>query len=201
VKGIRGIHFYDIVPVSHLLERLSLDANVPGISSALCKLLLNSFYPTTIASNDDDDDDDDNDNDNDNDENEDGNGDDDNDDDAEDESDDGEQQKLKKKEKKRKQKQSKRKKVKSSQNDDKSKLAAVSAKQIQRCLTFVEESETAAAAFYSRLHHHTSVGSVAKLSVMIITLLATAASKAAEKPRQKRRARKVCLFFVFVFLT
>jgi len=45
IKGIRGMHFYDIVCVDHLLRRLSQDADKPLVCRAMTKLLLNSFYP------------------------------------------------------------------------------------------------------------------------------------------------------------
>jgi len=45
VKGLKGMHFYDIVPVDHLLERLAEDADRPLVCSAMANLLLSSFYP------------------------------------------------------------------------------------------------------------------------------------------------------------
>jgi condensin-2 complex subunit G2 len=45
IKGIRGMHFYEIVPVDHLLERLVEDRHCAQASRALTELLLNSFYP------------------------------------------------------------------------------------------------------------------------------------------------------------
>ena len=47
MKGIKGIHFYDIVPTTHLLERLSADSDKPDVCAALVELLQNSFYPTS----------------------------------------------------------------------------------------------------------------------------------------------------------
>lgn len=49
VKSIRGIHFYDIVPVDHLLERFALDAGKIPIAEAMTELMLNSFYPQGTA--------------------------------------------------------------------------------------------------------------------------------------------------------
>lgn len=45
IKGIRGMHFYDIVQIEQLLQRLSEDAHRPLVCKAMTKLLLNSFYP------------------------------------------------------------------------------------------------------------------------------------------------------------
>lgn len=45
VKGLRTIHFYDIVSVEQILDRLAEDANRQKISLAITELLLNSFYP------------------------------------------------------------------------------------------------------------------------------------------------------------
>lgn len=45
IKSIRGMHFYEIVPVDHLLERLAEDRHCPAVCRALTELLLNSFYP------------------------------------------------------------------------------------------------------------------------------------------------------------
>ncbi len=47
VKGIRGMHFYDIVPVDHLLARMAADRNCPAVSLVMTELLLNSFFPQT----------------------------------------------------------------------------------------------------------------------------------------------------------
>lgn len=45
VKSIRGMHFYEIVPVDHLLERLAEDHHRPHVCHVMTQLLLNSFYP------------------------------------------------------------------------------------------------------------------------------------------------------------
>lgn len=45
VKSIRGMHFYDIVPVDHLLARMATDRNCPAVCLVMTELLLNSFYP------------------------------------------------------------------------------------------------------------------------------------------------------------
>ena len=45
VKDIKGMHFYDIVPVNHLIARLAEDATLPTVCVAMADLLLNSFYP------------------------------------------------------------------------------------------------------------------------------------------------------------
>ena len=47
IKGIRGMHFYDVVPVDHLLERMAIDRNCPAVCAVLTDLFLNSFYPQT----------------------------------------------------------------------------------------------------------------------------------------------------------
>ena len=39
------MHFYEVVPVDHLLERLALDRACPAVCTAMTELLLNSFYP------------------------------------------------------------------------------------------------------------------------------------------------------------
>lgn len=39
------MHFYDIVPVDHLLERMAQDRHCPAVSRVMTELLLNSFYP------------------------------------------------------------------------------------------------------------------------------------------------------------
>lgn len=45
VKSIRGMHFYEIVSVDHLLERLAEDHHRPHVCHVMTQLLLNSFYP------------------------------------------------------------------------------------------------------------------------------------------------------------
>lgn len=50
VKGIRGMHFYDIVPVDHLLARMAADRNCPTVCMVMTELLLNSFYPQSEVS-------------------------------------------------------------------------------------------------------------------------------------------------------
>lgn len=45
VKGIRDMHFYDIVSVDVLFSRLVHERKQPQITAALCDLLLNSFFP------------------------------------------------------------------------------------------------------------------------------------------------------------
>ncbi len=45
VKGVRGIHFYHIIPIEHLLSRLTEDISRPAIGKAISKLLVNSYYP------------------------------------------------------------------------------------------------------------------------------------------------------------
>lgn len=39
------MHFYDIVPVDHLLERMAQDRHCPAVCRVMTELLLNSFYP------------------------------------------------------------------------------------------------------------------------------------------------------------
>ena len=43
--------------------------------------------------------------------------------------------------------------------------------QVRKCLELISVSEVAAKAFYSAFHHFTSVGSAAKMSVLLLTLL------------------------------
>jgi condensin-2 complex subunit G2 len=50
VKALRGIHFYEIVSVPHLLERFAEDRKNQEISCAMCQLLLDSFYPQNDSS-------------------------------------------------------------------------------------------------------------------------------------------------------
>ena len=45
VKSIRGMHFYEIVSVDHLLERFAEDHHRPHVCNVMTQLLLNSFYP------------------------------------------------------------------------------------------------------------------------------------------------------------
>ncbi len=45
IKGVRGIHFYEVVSVPHLLERFVEDRCNLRITSSLSGLLLESFYP------------------------------------------------------------------------------------------------------------------------------------------------------------
>lgn len=45
VKSIRGMHFYNIVPVDQLIQRLQEDCNKPAITNVMTKLLLHSYYP------------------------------------------------------------------------------------------------------------------------------------------------------------
>lgn len=49
IKGIRGMHFYEIVEVEHLLERLAEDRNRPNVCKVMTELLLNSFYPQNTS--------------------------------------------------------------------------------------------------------------------------------------------------------
>ena len=45
LKEIKGVHFYDIVPVDQLLTRLVVDKSHASLSGRLTELLSNSFYP------------------------------------------------------------------------------------------------------------------------------------------------------------
>jgi len=49
VKGIRGMHFYDIVPVDHLLARMAADHHCSAVGLVMTDLLLNSFYPQAAS--------------------------------------------------------------------------------------------------------------------------------------------------------
>lgn len=44
---MRGMHFYDVVPLDSLLEQMVLDANLSSPSEAATSLLLSSFFPTS----------------------------------------------------------------------------------------------------------------------------------------------------------
>lgn len=44
------MHFYDIVPVDHLLERMAQDRQCPAVCRVMTELLLNSFYPQADSS-------------------------------------------------------------------------------------------------------------------------------------------------------
>lgn len=46
IKELRGVHFYDIVPLDDMLSRLVEDARRPAVCVALTDLLLNSFFPS-----------------------------------------------------------------------------------------------------------------------------------------------------------
>lgn len=46
------MHFYEIVPVDHLLQRLVEDRHCPAVCRALTELLLNSFYPQSEGGSD-----------------------------------------------------------------------------------------------------------------------------------------------------
>lgn len=45
VSSIRNIHFYEIVPIEELHQRLVLDQNRPAIMTQLSSLLLRSYFP------------------------------------------------------------------------------------------------------------------------------------------------------------
>lgn len=49
VKNIRGLTFYDIVSVDHLLHRLAEDAAHPALCVTMTELLLNSFFPEDVG--------------------------------------------------------------------------------------------------------------------------------------------------------
>ena len=51
MKGIRGMHFYDVVSVDHLLERLAQDRRCPAVCEVMSELLLNSFFPMNDSTN------------------------------------------------------------------------------------------------------------------------------------------------------
>lgn len=45
VKNIKGIHFYEVVSVEHLMERFAQDRDHVDICNAMCELLMGSFFP------------------------------------------------------------------------------------------------------------------------------------------------------------
>ena len=49
VATVRGIVFYHIVPVDHLMARLAADAQRKSVTSAMAKLLAPSFFPEITA--------------------------------------------------------------------------------------------------------------------------------------------------------
>lgn len=116
MKGIKEIHFYEIVEVPHLLQRLSEDIDKPEICDAMCELLLNSFYPTST--------------------------------------------------------------------DEKGNNSAI---QIQRCLAFTKENELAATGFYKSLHHHVSIGSLSKFSVVLFQTIQNSLKDACGALSKRRR--------------
>ena len=50
MKAIKGLTFYDIVTVEHLLGRLGEDRSRPAVCQSMTKLLLNSFLPSSTTS-------------------------------------------------------------------------------------------------------------------------------------------------------
>ena len=51
MKAIKGLTFYGIVAVEHLLGRLGEDRSRPAVCQSMTKLLLNSFLPSNTTSN------------------------------------------------------------------------------------------------------------------------------------------------------
>ena len=49
ISSIRSIHFYDIVPIGDLHQRLVVDRDIPAIASKLTLLLLRSYFPQVCA--------------------------------------------------------------------------------------------------------------------------------------------------------
>ncbi|GLD93520.1 hypothetical protein PINS_up002112 [Pythium insidiosum] len=49
IKSIRNLHFYDIVPVNELLERLVIDRECPLVRKQLVLLFLNSYFPQSVG--------------------------------------------------------------------------------------------------------------------------------------------------------
>ncbi|KAJ0394860.1 hypothetical protein P43SY_002501 [Pythium insidiosum] len=49
IKSIRNLHFYDIVPVNDLLDRLVVDRECPLVRKQLVLLFLNSYFPQSVG--------------------------------------------------------------------------------------------------------------------------------------------------------
>jgi condensin-2 complex subunit G2 len=43
VKRVKAIRFFEVVPVEHLLVRMTIDSR--AVNKSICALLLNSFFP------------------------------------------------------------------------------------------------------------------------------------------------------------
>jgi hypothetical protein len=132
VKRIRGLSFYNIVPVEHLLHRLANDCNRPSVCTAMTSLLVNSYHP---------------------------------------------------------------------QKDKKTKdntVGITNTELLRRCLTFIRQHQKAAIAFYSYIHKEIAVGSVAKLSVLLLTRLMSYAESEHNESQlalgKNKRSRNVSLY-------
>ncbi|TMW64843.1 hypothetical protein Poli38472_009010 [Pythium oligandrum] len=49
IKSIRNLHFYDVVSVNDLLDRLVLDRDCPIVRKQLILLFLNSYFPQSVG--------------------------------------------------------------------------------------------------------------------------------------------------------
>lgn len=63
--------------------------------------------------------------------------------------------------------------------------------QVQRCLHFVRMHPDAAVAFYSCLYRHVSLGRIAKFLVILVSLLFTSPSPAADRKLKRGRSQQV----------
>uniref|UniRef100_K3WUA7 Uncharacterized protein n=1 Tax=Globisporangium ultimum (strain ATCC 200006 / CBS 805.95 / DAOM BR144) TaxID=431595 RepID=K3WUA7_GLOUD len=49
IKSIRNLHFYDVVSVNDLLDRMVLDKDCPVVRKQLVSLFLNSYFPQSVG--------------------------------------------------------------------------------------------------------------------------------------------------------
>lgn len=109
IKSIRNLHFYDVVPVDDLLERLVLDKDCPVVRKQLVSLFLNSYFPQSVGGS----------------------------------------------------------------------------SQVARCLALVKKNPEAAMVFYGSVAEHASVGSVCKLSALLLRCSLNFISRRLKNPEEK----------------
>lgn len=109
IKSIRNLHFYDVVPVDDLLERLVLDKDCPVVRKQLVSLFLNSYFPQSVGGS----------------------------------------------------------------------------SQVARCLALVKKNPEAAMVFYGSVAEHASVGSVCKLSALLLRCSLNFISRRLRDPEEK----------------
>lgn len=109
IKSIRNLHFYDVVPVDDLLDRLVLDKDCPVVRKQLVSLFLNSYFPQSVGGS----------------------------------------------------------------------------SQVARCLALVKKNPEAAMVFYGSVAEHASVGSVCKLSALLLRCSLNFISRRLKDPEEK----------------